>query len=160
MGLKDLLLAEATLCCQLRALAAQERAALVAGDIQRLQRIVARQEALAARWATLARRRRAALAPWATQLGQPIDELTLDAVLPHLPASEAEELANVRATLRAALDELQRAQAVNRALIERALDETTALLDLLRGVHAAPARYERSGAVRAAAPLAVLDQRV
>jgi flagellar biosynthesis/type III secretory pathway chaperone len=152
--------AEDTLCRQLLALAMQERAALIAGDTQRLQRLIARQEALAARWASLERKRLAALAPWAARLGCAVGDLTLDAVLPHLPAAEAEALAEVQATLRASLAELQRAKAINRALLERALEETTALLDLVRGVHAAPARYERSGAVQATAPLAVLDRRV
>lgn len=160
MGLKALLLAERTLCRQLTVLAGQERAALAAGDTPALQRIVARQEALAARWAALERQRLALLQPWATRRGLPAEQVTLDDVLPHLPAAEADELAALQATLRDELAALQRAKAANRAVLERALDSVTTLLDLVRGVHSAPASYARSGVVASAAPLAVLDRRV
>lgn len=159
MGLRAFLLEEHALCRQLSALAERERAAIVAGDVQQLQRVVARQQALAARWDALERERLAALAPLAARLGAPVEHVTLDVVLPHLPAGEARLLAELRATLRRDLARLQRAKATNRVLLERALESVTALLDLVRGVHGEPARYARTGAAETLAPLAVLDRR-
>lgn len=159
MGLRALLLAERAISRQLLALAAQEREALVASDTATLQRVVARQEALARRWAALEQQRLAALAPYALRLELPAEQMTLDAVLPLLPPADAQALAELQATLRAEMAELQRAQAVNRALIERALENVTSLLDLMRGVQTTPTRYARSGAVQTAAPVAVLDRR-
>lgn len=160
MGLKALLASERAICRQLLALAAQEHAALVAGDTLALQRIVARQEATTARWAALERQRFALLEPWAALLELPEEQVTLEAVLPHLPDAEARAVAGLQGTLRDELAALQRAKAANRTVLERALESVTTLLDLVRGVHATPARYARSGVVASTVPLAVLDRRV
>lgn len=159
MGLRAFLLAEHALCRQLTALAERERAAIIAGDLERLQRLMERQAALAGRWETIERERLAAVEPLAAKLGEPPASVTLQALLPHLPASEARPLTELRSRLLRDLAKLRHLKAANRTLLEGALASVTALLDLVRGVCGEAARYLPTGAVEKLPPLALLDQR-
>lgn len=147
MTLEDILMAQLGTYQLLLELTAQERQAILAGDIQTLEEIVAQKEAQVAVLAALEARRAEAVHTWARQLGAPQGEapLALTDLLPYLDASTAARLRHLRAGILASVMELQRQSQGVRLLVETALDRAHAVRTFLIGLACEQPGYTAAG---------------
>lgn len=128
-------------------LTAQERQAILGGDIQALEEIVAQKEARVAALAALEARRAEAVHAWADQLGVPpgASPGTLTDLLPYLDASAAARLRVLRDAILASVTDLQRQSQGVRLLVETALARAQAVRTFLIGLACEQPGYTAAG---------------
>jgi flagellar biosynthesis/type III secretory pathway chaperone len=150
--LEDILAAQFAVYQLLLALTAQERQAILAGDIQALEEIVAQKEAQVAVLAALEARRTETVNAWAGQLGvpaasgrQPGSPLALTDLLPYLDAATAARLRCLRQDILASVADLQRQSQGVRLLVETALARANAVRAFLIGLAGEQPGYTAAG---------------
>ncbi len=145
--LEEILSAQLETCQLLLELTAQERLAILAGNIQTLEEIVAQKEAQVAALAVLEARRAEAVHAWAGQLGAPqgASPMALTDLLPYLDATTAARLRHLRDGILASVIELQRQSQGVRLLVETALDRAQAVRAFLIGLACEQPGYTAAG---------------
>jgi flagellar biosynthesis/type III secretory pathway chaperone len=133
---------------ELLAAAAEQRAALEAGDRDRLEQVTCLQERLTARLAQAERRRMACLA---TE--------TLEASVASLPGEPGQRVRSLMAAIREKVIQLREQHGRNAALLQRSLELTGQTVQFLqRLVIGQPPTYTPTGATAVASSL-LLDHR-
>lgn len=145
--LEDILAAQFAVYQLLLALTTQERQAILAGDIQALEEIVAQKEAQVAVLAALEARRTEAVNAWAGQLGAPQGDapIALTDLLPYLDAATAARLRCLRQDILASVADLQQQSQGVRLLVETALARAQAVRTFLIGLACEQPGYTAAG---------------
>lgn len=133
-----LLQEEADLHRRLLELAREEQRALVRGDVDGLQRLVAEQERLVGQVRVLERARRQLLELVAERLRRPVDELTLRELVRLSPPDVGRRLAELREVLTRLLQELADVNKANALLVRSHLEHVQTVVSLLAGAAGGP----------------------
>jgi len=134
-----LLQEEADLHRRLLELAREEQRALVRGDVDGLQRLLAEQERLVGHVRALERARRQLLELVAERLRRPVDELTLRELVRLSPPDVGQRLAEQREVLTRLLQELADVNKANALLVRSHLEHVQTVVSLLAGAAGGPA---------------------
>jgi flagellar biosynthesis/type III secretory pathway chaperone len=159
-ALEDALVSEFRAYQTLVALTQDERQALLANDVNRIQGVLAQKETLAGNLERLESARMAALEAWASATG--IEAHTLTAILSSLDPATSERLKRLRDGILALTTQLRELSHGNRALANSALEGAAALQNFLLSLSQVPTGYQRPGSPPNIAPSMALavEQRV
>ncbi len=134
-----LLQEEADLHRRLLGLAREEQRALVRGDVEGLQKIVAEQERLVGQVRALEQARRQLLDLVAERVGRQVEELTLRELVYLSPPDVGRRLAEQREVLTGLLQQLADVNKANALLIRSHLEQIQTVISLLAGAADGPA---------------------
>lgn len=130
---------------QLVTLAQEKTQVLVAGDIKKLDRLLAQETELLLLAGKLENQRKQTVEVWAKAAQWPNVDITIEYIIMQLPAPEQEAVRSKSVELKHVIDELRNINATNGELIEKALQFVNYSLELMTGGDAGGMTYGANG---------------
>lgn len=137
----------------------EKREILVAGDIERLNKLISDEAEIILAAGKIENQRRQLIAEWGEAVNWPEKDLTVEFIISKLEPPHAEEAKQKAAQLKQLIDELKELNATNGELLERALQFVNYSLELLSGAESGMT-YGVDGYTEGRKSIKILDQKI